>query len=64
MLDLMTQRTYNHNDEQPIQPIDLKFSYKSPSSLVKFIERDGNLEKLKKFEGVFEWDECCWTMKL
>ncbi len=46
------------------QPTDFKFSCKSPSSLAKFIQRDGNLEELKKSEGAFEWDECCWTMKL
>jgi hypothetical protein len=31
---------------------------KSPSSLVKFIDIDGDLEKeLEEFESSFEWDE-------
>jgi Holliday junction resolvase len=39
-------------------PNDLRIGCKSPSNLLKFLERDVNLKKeFKKFEGEFEVDE-------
>jgi hypothetical protein len=37
---------------------DFRIDCKSPSSLVKFIDIDGDLEKeLEEFESFLEWDE-------
>ncbi len=39
-------------------PEDPRIGHKSPSSLLKFIDINGDLkEELKKFEGSFEKDE-------
>jgi hypothetical protein len=39
-------------------PNDLKIGSKSPSNLIKFFEKDINLEEeLEEFEGEFERDE-------
>jgi hypothetical protein len=39
-------------------PNVLKIGWKSPSSLVKFIDIDGDFEEeLEEFESSFEWDE-------